>query len=91
MSNEGEKRKHVNNDAVSGSQKKQAREVTDEEFEEFSAILRRMNTAAKYFKRGGASRGRWRESVEEQIMQKVKEKGSVRSLDLDLNESPQQE
>ncbi|TKY69362.1 hypothetical protein E2542_SST05635 [Spatholobus suberectus] len=91
MSNEGEKRKHATDDAVSDSQKKQAREVTDEEVEEFSAILRRMNTTVKYFKRGGASRGRWTESLEEQIVQEVKEKRGARNLGLDLNETPQQE
>ncbi|RDX74659.1 hypothetical protein CR513_45556, partial [Mucuna pruriens] len=91
MSKEGEKRKHVSNDAVSDSHKKHAREVTDEEVEEFSCILRRMNTAVRYFKRGGASRGRWTESLEEQIVQEVKEKGGVRNLGLDLNEPPQQQ
>jgi len=92
MSNEGEKRKHAANDAVSDSQvKKQARDVTDEEVEEFSAILRRMKTTAKYFRRGEGSRGRWAESLEEQIGQEVKEKSGVGNLGLDLNETPRQE
>ncbi|KAK7310043.1 hypothetical protein RJT34_07246 [Clitoria ternatea] len=91
MSNEREKRKLANMDTVSRSQQKikHPSEVTDEEVEEFSAILRRMNTAANYFKRSGASQGRWREALEEQIMQQVKEKGGVKNLDLNLNESPQ--
>uniref|UniRef100_A0A151UI45 Protein NIM1-INTERACTING 2 n=1 Tax=Cajanus cajan TaxID=3821 RepID=A0A151UI45_CAJCA len=91
MSNEPEKRKRAANDAVSDTHKNPAPEVTDEEVEEFSAILRRMNTAVKYFRRGGASRGRWTESLEEEIVQEVKQKTGVRNLGLDLNQSPQQE
>jgi len=92
MSKEGEKRKHTANDAVSDSQvKKQARDVTDEEVEEFSAILRRMKTAVKYFRRGEASQRRWAESLEEQIVQEVKEKRGTGNLGLDLNETPTQE
>ncbi|KAK7348832.1 hypothetical protein VNO80_23540 [Phaseolus coccineus] len=92
MLNESEKRKHGPNDAVSDSQlKKQARDVTDEEVEEFSAILRRMKTAVKYFRRGEASRGRWAESLEEQIGQEVKEKSGVGNSGLDLNETPREE
>ncbi|KAL2347614.1 hypothetical protein Fmac_001614 [Flemingia macrophylla] len=88
MSNEGEKRKHAGNDAILDTHKKQAREVTDEEVEEFSVILRRMNMAVEYFRRGGA----WTESLEEQILQELKQKTTwVRNLELDLNETPQQE
>ncbi|KAK7407539.1 hypothetical protein VNO78_09492 [Psophocarpus tetragonolobus] len=93
MSKEGEKRKHTScHDAVSETHKKHAREaVTDEEVEEFSAILRRMRAAVGYFRRGGASQGRWTESLEEQIVHEVKGKSGTKNLGLDLNQTPQQE
>ncbi|XVF86010.1 hypothetical protein PTKIN_Ptkin17bG0166500 [Pterospermum kingtungense] len=59
---EGEKRKsEVNDDAVLGGSQKKAREddgmqeittVTEEEVEEFYAILRRMHVAMNYFQKG---------------------------------------
>ncbi|CAJ1932339.1 unnamed protein product [Sphenostylis stenocarpa] len=92
MSNDGEKRKHAPNDAVSDSQaKKQARDVTDQEVEEFSAIVRRMKTAVTYLRNGEASGGRWAESLEEQIVHEVKERRGIGNFGLDLNETPQQE
>ena len=57
---EGEKRKSEVNDAVLGGSQKRAREddsgeettVTEEEVEEFYAILRRIHVAVNYFKTG---------------------------------------
>ncbi|XWS34031.1 hypothetical protein CRYUN_Cryun21dG0004700 [Craigia yunnanensis] len=57
---EGEKRKSEVNDAVLGGSQKRAREedsgeemtVTEEEVEEFYAILRRIHVAVNYFKQG---------------------------------------
>lgn len=96
MSGAKDKRKQGEDDAVSGSQQqKKAREdeaVTDEEVEEFCAILRRINTAVKYFK----SHGEDVAALEKDIMQDVKEgtknekEGHVQdNLSLDLNATPQ--
>lgn len=57
---EGEKRKSEANDGVLGGSPKRAREedsgeettVTEEEVEEFYAILRRIHMAMNYFKKG---------------------------------------
>ncbi|KAF7808890.1 NRR repressor like [Senna tora] len=101
---DGEKRKHSgdgdgNDGAVSASQKKARDEVTDDEVEEFYAILRRINAAAKYFKTGNdrpegtAARRRWRAPLEKEIMQQVdgvKEETSTQEI-LDLNLSPKPE
>ena len=108
---EGEKRKKAGNEAVSGRQKK-AREVdgkeaitavTDDEVEEFYAILRRIKTAVNYFKGGNddvvegrRSQSRWRTTLEEEIIQEVScVKGEGRREEnieeigsLDLNISP---
>ncbi|KAG4984569.1 hypothetical protein AAZX31_10G261200 [Glycine max] len=97
MSDAKEKRKQsVDDDAVPESQQqKKAREeevVTDEEVEEFYAILRRINTAVKYFKSYGDDVA----ALEKDIMQDVKEgmknekEGHVQgNLSLDLNATPQ--
>ncbi|OMO90267.1 hypothetical protein CCACVL1_07429 [Corchorus capsularis] len=58
---DGEKRKPEANDAVSSASAKRAREetasatVTDEEVEEFFAILRRIHVAVNYFKKGNGN------------------------------------
>lgn len=97
MSGAKDKRKQGEDDAVSGSQQqKKAREdeaVTDEEVEEFCAILRRINTAVKYFK----SHGEDVAALEKDIMQDVKEATRMSNqnekeeddLSLDLNVTPQ--
>nr|KYP69102.1 hypothetical protein KK1_008286 [Cajanus cajan] len=68
-----DKRKQGHNDAVPGTQKKAREEastaVTDEEVEEFYAILRRMNTAVKYFKTYGDDVA----ALEKDILREVKE------------------
>jgi len=96
MSDAKDKRKRAQDDAVSPSQKKACEEdstaVTDEEVEEFYAIIRRINTALKYFKSHGDDVA----ALEKDIMQEVKESkrkekdGNVEeNLSLDLNVSPQ--
>ena len=103
---EGEKRKQEGGEAVYGGQKK-AREteetvVTDDEVEEFYAILRRINTAVKYFKSGNdhvvggeSSQSRWRATVEQEIRQEVNAESRRKEVEvdgsLDLNVSPPSE
>ncbi|KAJ1436228.1 hypothetical protein SESBI_04256 [Sesbania bispinosa] len=89
MSDAKEKRKHAR-DTVLPEIHKKAREpaVTDEEVEEFCAILRRIKTAVKYFKSTGDDVA----ALEKQIMQQVKGASSSRNhetLNLDLNVTPQ--
>lgn len=74
MSDAKDKRKHAQHDAVLPIQKKSREEcstaaVTDEEVEEFYAILRRINMAVKYFKSYGDDVA----ALEKDIMQEVKE------------------
>lgn len=100
---DGEKRKHAaaaaDDDAVFMSQKKARDEVTDDEVEEFYAILRRINAAAKYFKSGNdraegtASHRRWRASLEEEIVRQVNgvKEETRTGVSLDLNLSPKPE
>ena len=90
------RRKHGGDGVVSESQKKARQDqadVTDEEVEEFYAILRRINTAVKYFKSGGDDVA----SFEKEIMHDVKaatattttrEEGVQENLSLDLNLAP---
>ncbi|CAJ1977550.1 unnamed protein product [Sphenostylis stenocarpa] len=96
MSDAKDKRKQAQDHAVLPSQKKAREEdataVTDEEVEEFYAILRRINTAVKYFKSYGDDVA----ALEKDIMQQVKEatknekEGDVEeNFRLDLNVSPQ--
>ncbi|KAL9317125.1 hypothetical protein ACSQ67_013642 [Phaseolus vulgaris] len=95
MSDAKDKRKRDQDDGVSPSQKKPREEdstaVTDEEVEEFYAIIHRINTALKHFK----SYGNDVAALEKDIMQEVKEAkrnekdGKVEeNLSLDLNVSP---
>ncbi|RDY02753.1 hypothetical protein CR513_13750, partial [Mucuna pruriens] len=96
MSDNKDKRKQAQDDDVSASHQKKAREegsaVTDEEVEEFYAILRRINTAVKYFKRYGDDVA----ALEKDIMKEVKEatrnekeENMEENLSLDLNITPQ--
>ncbi|KAG5522606.1 hypothetical protein RHGRI_034682 [Rhododendron griersonianum] len=83
---EGEKkRKRAEDDEVGGGRRKEMREVegegegqvmpTDEEVDEFFAILRRMQVAVKYFKKGGGNAaagrkwtGRWATELEAEVL-----------------------
>ncbi|XP_058192195.1 protein NIM1-INTERACTING 2-like [Rhododendron vialii] len=81
---EGEKkRKRAEDDQVGGGRRKEMREVeaegeampTDEEVDEFFAILRRMQVAVKYFKKGGRNAaagrkwtGRWATELEAEVL-----------------------
>ncbi|TKY50825.1 hypothetical protein E2542_SST22331 [Spatholobus suberectus] len=96
MSDAKDKRKQGADDAVSSSQKKAREEastaVTDEEVEEFYTILRRINTAVKYFKSYGDDVA----ALEKDIIQEVKEAtrnekedDMEENLSLDLNVTPQ--
>ncbi|KAK7269756.1 hypothetical protein RIF29_22491 [Crotalaria pallida] len=95
MSDIKDKRKHGGDDAAVPKSQKKARgdeEVTDEEVEEFYAIIRRLKTAMKYFKSGddvaalekemikGMKEARWSEREEEEAVEQ--------SLSLDLNLTP---
>ncbi|KAK4260858.1 hypothetical protein QN277_003922 [Acacia crassicarpa] len=93
MMSTGEKRKLHANDDRHNQKKLRDGLVNDDEVEEFYTILRRINTAAQYFKSGSdrnngtaaASHRGWRESLEEEIKRQV---NSVKEDTIDLNLSP---
>ncbi|KAK7343393.1 hypothetical protein VNO77_12094 [Canavalia gladiata] len=91
MSHAKDKRKQEGDDVVPETQKKAREEVTDEEVEEFYAILRRINMAVKYFKSTRDDVA----ALEKEIMQEVKgatmngnEEDTEKNLSLDLNLTP---
>ncbi|KAG6624983.1 protein NIM1-INTERACTING 2 [Carya illinoinensis] len=89
-------------DVVSGRQKEAGEDaVTEEEVEEFFAILRRIHEAVTYFKRAG--KGNWRKLMENDLegegheevngvqgeeQRKRKEEGIKENAGLDLNLDP---
>lgn len=100
---ESEKRKKADNDdAVSGRRKK-ARDdeygdltaVTEEEVEEFYAILRRINIAVSYFKKGNGD-GKWLKAMlngghyeeDNGVKEARREEGVEENAGLDLNADP---
>ncbi|KAL2324078.1 hypothetical protein Fmac_023136 [Flemingia macrophylla] len=99
MSEAKDKRKQGHDAAVSVVQKKAREEaaVTDEEVEEFYTVLRRINTAVKYFKSYGDDVA----ALEKDILQQVREATTTRNHDnekedimehnftFDLNVTPQ--
>ncbi|KAE9618755.1 hypothetical protein Lal_00047330 [Lupinus albus] len=95
MSDAKDKRKHGGGAVFPNSRNKTQEEVTDEEVEEFYAILRRMNTAVKHFNSGRDDVA----SLEKEITQELKGATAIEcereenvelnlSLSLDLNLSP---
>ncbi|KAH7857242.1 hypothetical protein Vadar_010473 [Vaccinium darrowii] len=68
---------------------------TDEEVDEFFAILRRMHVAVKYFEKSNAAgrklTGRWATSLEAEVLAgvKVAEDGERKKGALDLNALPE--
>ncbi|XP_022735345.1 protein NIM1-INTERACTING 2-like [Durio zibethinus] len=105
---EGEKRKSEVNDAVLGGSQKRSREddsgkettVTEEEVEEFYAILRRIHVAINYFRKGNVKgdvpnlteleRAEWLNlgSNVEVNGCKKKKKNEEENMGLDLNADP---
>ncbi|KAK4260826.1 hypothetical protein QN277_003891 [Acacia crassicarpa] len=89
----GDKRKLHADDGRHNQKKVRDGLVKDDEVEEFYTILRRINTAAQYFKSGSdrnngtaaTSHRGWRESLEEEIKRQV---NSVKEDTIDLNLSP---
>ncbi|OIV90935.1 hypothetical protein TanjilG_16895 [Lupinus angustifolius] len=84
MSNAKDKRKHGEDSVFLKSQKKTREDVTDEEVEEFYAILRRINTAMKYYKSGRDNVA----SLEKEIRQELKGatmSGSEKEENVELN------
>ncbi|KAE9463952.1 hypothetical protein C3L33_04197, partial [Rhododendron williamsianum] len=92
---EGEKkRKRAEDDEAGGGRRKEMREVegegegqampTDEEVDEFFAILRRMQVAVKYFKKGGGNAAAGQERSPCGVQQK-------KNGALDLNAVPEAE
>ncbi|KAI9078537.1 hypothetical protein K1719_039475 [Acacia pycnantha] len=96
MKSEGEKRKLHADDGRNNQKKVRDGLVTDDEVEEFYTILRRINTAAQYFKSGSdrnngtaaASHRGWRESLEEEIKWQVNS-GKEETIDLNLSPGPE--
>lgn len=101
---EAEKRKQKNDDDNSGRTRKKARDddgevtaATEEEVEEFYTILRRINDAVRYFKKGDGDvkwlramleGGRYEEDDGVKGEARREEEGVEENVGLDLNADP---
>ncbi|KAF3431854.1 hypothetical protein FNV43_RR26590 [Rhamnella rubrinervis] len=101
---EADKRKQTDVDGVSGRRRKKARDddgevtaATEEEVEEFYAILRRINDAVSYFKKGDGNvkwlramldGGRFEEDDGVKGEARREEEGVEENVGFDLNADP---